>query len=64
MPTFKIKPKAGLLIRDPETFELLNEQGEVKPKISYWLNHLKNGDVEIVADTAKAAKQTSKTEQA
>lgn len=41
MPTFKIKPKTGLLIRDPETFELLSESGEDKPKISYWLNHLK-----------------------
>ena len=54
MPTFKIKPKTGLLIRDPETFELLSESGEDKPKISYWLNHLKNGDVEIVTETAKA----------
>lgn len=60
MPTFKIKPKAGLLIRDPETFELLAESGEDKPKISYWLNHLKNGDVELVNDTTTKAKNSNK----
>lgn len=38
---FKIKPKKGLIIRDPETFELLAEEGEEKPRTSYWLNHLK-----------------------
>lgn len=45
---FKIKPKKGLIIRDPETFEQLSENGEEKPKTAYWLNHLKNGDVELV----------------
>ncbi len=45
---FKLKPKKGLVIRDPETFEPLAETGEEKPRTSYWLNHLKNGDVEIV----------------
>lgn len=45
---FKIKPRKGVIIRDPETFGLLSEQGEIKPKTSYWLNHLKNGDVEII----------------
>ncbi|HDR1810472.1 TPA: DUF2635 domain-containing protein [Pasteurella multocida] len=48
MEMFKIKPKKGLIIRDPETFEQLAEEGEEKPRTSYWLNHLKNGDVEIV----------------
>ncbi|AAC23157.1 DUF2635 domain-containing protein [Haemophilus influenzae] len=60
MPTFKIKPKTGLLIRDPETFELLSESGEDKPKISYWLNHLKNGDVELVTETTTKAKNSNK----
>lgn len=46
---FKIKPRKGLIIRDPETFEPLDEQGEIKPQTSYWLNHLKNGDVEILS---------------
>ncbi|HII3786366.1 TPA: DUF2635 domain-containing protein [Pasteurella multocida] len=48
MEMFKIKPKQGFVIRDPETFEQLAEEGEEKPRTSYWLNHLKNGDVEIV----------------
>lgn len=60
MPTFKIKPKTGLLIRDPETFELLSESGEDKPQISYWLNHLKNGDVELVTETTTKAKNSNK----
>ncbi|MFZ7107907.1 DUF2635 domain-containing protein [Avibacterium avium] len=49
MAMFKIKPRKGLIIRDPESFEPLDEQGEIKPKTSYWLNHLKNGDVEILS---------------
>ncbi|WP_044469797.1 DUF2635 domain-containing protein [Mannheimia massilioguelmaensis] len=55
---FKIKPKAGLIIRDPDTFEPLSEKGEDKPKTSYWLNHLKAGDVELVV--AKGAKTNEK----
>ncbi|WKS99790.1 DUF2635 domain-containing protein [Gallibacterium salpingitidis] len=52
---FKIKPRKGLIIRDPETFELLAENGEEKPRTGYWLNHLKNGDVELVK-TSRANK--------
>lgn len=63
MPTFKIKPKAGLIIRDPDTFEPLNDKGEEKPQSSYWLKHLKNGDVELVE--TKTTKETkTKTENA
>lgn len=47
---FFIKPKKGFIIRDPESFEPLAVDGELKPKTSYWLNHLKHGDVEIVKD--------------
>ncbi|EEY13310.1 DUF2635 domain-containing protein [Mannheimia haemolytica] len=62
MPTFKIKPKAGLIIRDPNTFEPLSEKGEEKPKSGYWLKHLKNGDVELVE--AKPNERKTKSEKA
>ncbi|MGR6980811.1 DUF2635 domain-containing protein [Testudinibacter sp. P27/CKL/0425] len=44
----KIKPKSGLIIRDPETLEQLAGKGEDKPRNSYWLKRLKDGDVEQV----------------
>lgn len=48
----KIKPKAGLIIRDPVSFEQLAAEGEEKPETAYWLNHLKAGDVELVESKA------------
>lgn len=54
----KIKPKAGLIIRDPESFEQLSAEGEEKPETAYWLNHLKAGDVELVRE-----KTSTKTKQ-
>ena len=63
MPTFKIKPKAGLIIRDPNTFEPLSEKGEEKPKSGYWLKHLKNGDVELV-EAKSTEKRKNNTESA
>ena len=50
---FKIKPKAGMVIRDPDTFEPLAAEGEDKQRNGYWLNHLKNGDVEIVEQKSR-----------
>lgn len=58
MTTFKIKPKQGLIIRDPDSFEILSETGEEKPRTGYWLNHLKAGDVELVKDT-RTSKSTT-----
>lgn len=59
----KIKPKVGLIIRDPESFEQLAAEGEEKPEIAYWLNHLKAGDVELVSDNANAASKTKTTKE-
>lgn len=55
----KIKPKAGLIIRDPDSFEILSVDGEEKPQTAYWLNHLKNGDVIIVNENAPRTRRTS-----
>lgn len=56
----KIKPKAGLIIRDPESFEQLAAAGEEKPETAYWLNHLKAGDVELVSDKSASKAKTTK----
>lgn len=63
MQTFYIKPKTGLIIRDPETFEQLNAKGEEKPQSGYWLKHLKNGDVELV-EAKSTEKRKNSTESA
>lgn len=44
-----IKPAPGRRVRDPETEELLNPEGEAKPATSYWLRRLRDGDVVAVA---------------
>lgn len=44
----KIKPKAGLIIRDPDTMAQLAAKGEDKPRNGYWLKRLKDGDVELI----------------
>lgn len=39
-----IKPAPGLLVRDPVTARPLRPAGETKPKSSYWLRRLRDGD--------------------
>jgi len=58
METFKVKPKVTgkvvQLVRDPETYRALELTGEVKPRNSYWLRRIKDGDViEITAAKKK-----------
>jgi len=38
-------PRDGLTVRDPKTREPLRAEGERKPRSSYWLRRLKDGDV-------------------
>lgn len=46
MSTFRIKPsRAGLIVRDPETRRPLAAEGEEKPRETYWLRRLADGDV-------------------
>lgn len=55
MQTFEIKPavkgKLVKMVRDPVTYEALKVAGEIKPRNSYWLRRIKEGDV-IEASTA------------
>lgn len=57
----KIKPREGLIIRDPNSFEPLLAEGEDKPQTAYWLNHLKNGDVIVVEETAETSAKNNRT---
>lgn len=40
-----IKPVEGRSVRDPDTKEILNPDGEHKIKSGYWLKRIKQGDV-------------------
>ncbi|EGM7825835.1 DUF2635 domain-containing protein [Escherichia coli] len=46
----KIKPAEGKAIRDPFTMQLLAPEGEEKPRNSFWLRRLADGDVVEVTD--------------
>lgn len=60
VPTFKIKPKQGVIVKDPETLVSLKPEGEDKPRNAYWLRRVKDGDclvIEPKATTKKTAKK-------
>jgi len=48
METFRIKPTSKTKVLDPITYQPLKPTGEEKPKNAYWLNRVKDGDVEII----------------
>lgn len=54
MSTINVKPKKGLLVRDPETREPLKAAGEEKPRTTYWLRRIKDESVIEVKSIAKA----------
>lgn len=57
MNLFKIKPTkpiAKALVLDPITKKPLNKKGEFKPRNTYWLSRVRDGDVVEI----KAKKQT------
>ncbi len=41
----RIKPKLGLIVRDPVTYRPLAVDGEDKPRDQYWMRRLRDGDV-------------------
>ncbi len=47
MRNIKVKPKKGLLVRDPITRQPLDEKGEIKPRNAYWLRRKLEGSVVI-----------------
>ena len=60
MNTIKVKPKKGLLVRDPKSRKPLEEAGEEKPRDTYWLRRLKDESVIEVKSIAKAKTVTVK----
>ncbi|WED23519.1 DUF2635 domain-containing protein [Vibrio sp. JC009] len=61
MKTFKVKPKKGLLVRDPQTREPLKATGETKPRNTYWLRRIQDESVtEVKVKTATPSKETDK----
>lgn len=56
--TIKLKPASDkVLVRDPDTFQPLSQKGEFKPRNSYWLRRLSDGDV---VDCDKKTKEIAK----
>jgi hypothetical protein len=50
-----LKPKKGLLVRDPVTGRALPAEGAEKPLSPYWLRRIKDGSVIRMAAKAKRA---------
>lgn len=56
-----IKPADGCKVRDPGTGALLDAAGEAKPKTTFWLRRLRDGDVEVCEPApVKAPKKDGK----
>ncbi|GIC79503.1 DUF2635 domain-containing protein [Moritella sp. F3] len=56
MREIKVKPKKGLLVRDPNTREPLKAAGELKPRNTYWLRRINDADVLLVTESKKETK--------
>lgn len=54
--TLHIKPRDGVTVRDPRTGRALAKGGERKPRVTYWLRRLRDGDVIDMAGKSAAAK--------
>lgn len=57
----KLKPKAGLVVRDPDTRQQLAPEGEEKPLSQYWMRRLADGDVVEVQSVAAPVAQPTPT---
>ncbi|WP_019275980.1 DUF2635 domain-containing protein [Vibrio coralliilyticus] len=53
VPTFTIKPREGITVKDPETLEPLEDTGESKPRNTYWLRRVNDGDCTVVDTSTK-----------
>jgi hypothetical protein len=46
----KVKPRDGLKIRDPQRGDLIEPEGRMVPRTTYWLHRLRDRDVVLLAD--------------
>jgi Protein of unknown function (DUF2635). len=53
MNDFFLKPAPGKSVRDPRSMKLLAAKGERKPRNSYWLRRVADGDVVVVEKKTK-----------
>lgn len=51
-----VKPKDGLIVRDPATKRIIAAEGSEVPQSGYWMRRLRDGDVEITKPVAPSAK--------
>ena len=52
-----LRPRAGLIVRDPVTMEPLPSEGAVKPLTTYWRRRIKDGDVERAEEPPKSGRR-------
>lgn len=52
-----LKPAEGRQVRDPATKEPLPAEGDFKPRNSYWLRRIKDGDVVMASPVKKKAEK-------
>lgn len=65
MQTLKIKPaNKDVMVRDPESMKPLKTEGETKPRTTYWLRRIADGDViDIEVEEQQKADQKRKRQQ-
>ena len=56
--TLHIKPRDGVRVRDPHSGRALARAGEHKPRTTYWLRRLRDGDVIDLSAPAPKPKST------
>lgn len=52
MDTALLRPRTGVIVRDPDTRQPLDAKGERKAMTSYWRRRLRDGDVQLVTEPA------------
>ncbi len=45
-----VRPRAGLIVRDPLTLRALPEEGGTVPRTSFWLRRVFCGDVVLIKE--------------
>ncbi|MBA3027442.1 MAG: DUF2635 domain-containing protein [Desulfobacterium sp.] len=61
MKTLFLKPKPGVLVKDPVTGKPLATEGEEKPDTTYWRRRITDGDVTGGAGLVPARKKGEET---
>lgn len=58
-----VKPGEFGSVRDPITMRMLKDEGEFKPRNSYWMRRVKQGDVVLTNEVRTSPKESKpKTE--